>query len=56
MWILEFKNKHYTCPEGNLYALALIQAMDRGITHGPIHDDLSAKAYLESIGFNIVEG
>ena len=53
MWKLRFKDKDYTCPKGNLKGLALIQAMDKGITRGPICDDITAKEYLESEGFVI---
>ena len=53
MWILEKNSKIYTCPKGNLKTIAYIQAMDRGIKKGPVHDDESAKKYLESLGFKI---
>lgn len=55
MWVLEFKGKQYTCPKNNLYTLALMHQLDRGITQGNIHDDLSAKEVLEKNGFVITE-
>ena len=55
MWVLEKEGRQYTCPKNNLYTLALMHQMDRGITHGNIHDDLSAKEVLEKQGFVISE-
>ena len=55
MWVLEKDGKQYTCPKNNLYTLVLMHQMDRGIMHGDIHDDLSAKEVLENNGFVITE-
>ena len=55
MWVLEKEGRQYTCPKNNLYALALMHQLDRDITSGNIHDDLSAKEVLEKQGFVITE-
>lgn len=55
MYNLKFKEREYTCPKGNLKPLALVFALDKGITKGAIHDDETAKTFLESEGFEIQE-
>lgn len=55
MWVLEKEGRQYTCPKNNLYTLALMHQLDRNITHGNIHDDLTAKEALEKQGFVISE-
>ena len=31
MWVLEKEGRQYTCPKNNLYTLALMHQLDRGI-------------------------
>ena len=50
------KNQVHTCQEASsIIGLALVQAMDRGITRGPIHDVKTAIEYLNSIGITVEE-
>ena len=51
MYSLKFKDSEYTIPKENLKAFALFEAMRRGVQKGNIHDEETAKEYLESIGF-----
>lgn len=55
MYKLQCKNSVYYIPKENLKPFALYYALQHGITHGNIHDDETAKDYLESIGIRVTE-
>ena len=55
MYKLKVKDSVYTIPKENIKAFALYQALQRGITHGNIHDDKTAIEFLESIGVEVSE-
>lgn len=55
MYKLKVKNSTYTIPKENIKVLALYEALQRGITHGNIHDNITAIEYLESIGMEVEE-
>ena len=52
---LYIKNSVYKCPKSNIKNLALMKAMENGITHGNIHDESTAIDYLTSIGIEVKE-
>ena len=54
MYKLKVKDSIFEIPKENIKALALVQALDRGITHGNIHDEETAIEYLESIGIEVI--
>lgn len=43
----------FTMPRENLKCLALFEALQRGITSGPIKDEKSSIEYLNSIGIDV---
>lgn len=43
----------FTMPRENIRCFALYEALQRGITHGDIHDEKTAMNYLLSIGIEI---
>lgn len=45
----------YTIPKENLKMLALYEALQRGITHGKIHDNETAIEFLSQIGIKVEE-
>ena len=56
MFRLIVNNNVTLCPsEQSLILLALIKAMDNGISKGPIHDKQTAIEYLNSIGIAVEE-
>ena len=47
--------KTFTMPKKNLVPFAQLQAMERHIFSGPVHDTESAIAYLSGIGIEVKE-
>lgn len=55
MYTIEVPGQTYTIPKEKIKGLALFEALQRGITSGPIHDEKSAIKYLESLGMKITQ-
>lgn len=55
MYKLRFRDGIYTIPKENLKAFALYKALQHGITHGNIHDDETAKDFLEGLGIEVID-
>lgn len=55
MYKIVVKGSSYTIPKEKIKALALYEALQRGITSGPIHDEQTAIEFLESLGMTIEE-
>lgn len=53
MYEIKVKDSVFTCPDTSIVPFALMQAMDRGIMSGPIHDAETAINYLTSIGMEV---
>jgi hypothetical protein len=43
----------FTMPRENIKLFALYEALQRGITHGNIHDEKTSIEYLSTIGITI---
>lgn len=53
MYKLKIKDAVYEITKENIKVFALMQELDRGITHGNIHDEKTAIEYLNSIGIEV---
>lgn len=55
MYKLKLNDTVFTMPKKNIVMLALHKAIENGIEYGPIHDDKTAKEYLNSIGIEVYD-
>lgn len=53
MYKLKIKDSIFEIPKQNIVAFALYQALQRGITHGKVHDDQTAIECLKTIGIEV---
>ena len=53
MYKLKIKETEFTCPKESLVGFALLKALDKGIERGAIHNEETAKAFLEGMGYII---
>lgn len=53
MYKVKIKEREFMCPKESLVGFALLKALDKGIERGPIHNEETAKAFLEGMGYVI---
>lgn len=53
LYIVKAGKGEYTIPKQNIVMLAMHEALQRGITHGNIHDEVSAIEYLKEVGIEV---
>lgn len=55
MYVLTFKDRTYTCPDGSLSTMARIHALDTDYDADELRCDYAAEQYLISQGFKVTK-